>query len=175
MHTITIISGTNRKGSLTRKIALNYQKILMEKGVEVKFFSLEDLPPNLAFAEPYGKPGPQLTAVVEEFILPVHKLLFVVPEYNGSYPGILKVMLDVIHPSSWVDKKAAVVGVASGRAGNLRGIEHLAQVLNYLKINVYHHKAPFGQMDKMINEIGDVINEDILKVMRIQMDGFLKF
>ncbi len=38
---VTIISGTNRIGSNTQKIAKEYQRILQEKGVEAGIFSLE--------------------------------------------------------------------------------------------------------------------------------------
>ena len=40
---ITIISGTNRLGSNTRKVAHEYQRILTEKGTKSQFLSLEDL------------------------------------------------------------------------------------------------------------------------------------
>jgi NAD(P)H-dependent FMN reductase len=156
-------------------VAENYQRLMNEVSIDSQIFSLEDLSDSFIYTEPYGKPGASFQAIIDEYILPIKKFVFIVPEYNGSFPGVMKAMLDVVHPSCWVDKKAAVVGIASGRAGNLRGIEHLAQVLNYLKINVYYHKTPFGQIDKMMNSNGDIINEEILKVIRWQIQGFSNF
>ena len=41
----TIISGTNRGGSNTYKIALLYQQLLKEKGIEAKLLTLENVNP----------------------------------------------------------------------------------------------------------------------------------
>ncbi len=82
----TIISGTNRIGSYTERVARQYEKILKEKDIEAKIFSLKDFDPlhrNEAFL---------LTE--NEILIPTQKFIFIIPEYNGSYPGVLKAMID---------------------------------------------------------------------------------
>ena len=44
MHTITIISGTNRPDSNTEKVANYYLSVLQQKVIQVDLFSLKNLP-----------------------------------------------------------------------------------------------------------------------------------
>ena len=56
---VTIISGTNRPGSNTLKVAKYYQKVLSEKGLQANIFSLEQLPETLISSDLYGKGSPE--------------------------------------------------------------------------------------------------------------------
>jgi NAD(P)H-dependent FMN reductase len=57
--------------------------------------------------------------------------VFVTSEYNHSIPGSLKNLLDFV-TSEWSHKAASFVGY--GGEGAIRSIEHLIQVLNYLRV-----------------------------------------
>jgi NAD(P)H-dependent FMN reductase len=175
MNTITVISGTNRPESYTRLVAQEYTKMLMDSGVEVKMLSLEDLPNDFIVSDLYGKRSERMEAIIGEFINNVNKFVFVVPEYNGSYPGIVKLFLDSIPPRMWTAKKASIVGVSSGHAGNLRGQEHLTGVLNYLKVNVHFNKPKLSLVDKLFNEDKQTLNEDTRKRLSESMHQLLEF
>ncbi len=175
MDGITIISGTNRKGSKTLQLALIYQKMLQDRGIAASLLSLEDLPPNMLEEELYGKRSDEFNLIIEKYIYSSSKFIFISPEYNGSYPGVLKVFLDAIHPKLWIDKRAALVGVSQGRAGNLRGMEQLIQVLNYLQMNVYHFHPPISLIDKVVDANGALISEETEKILNRQQEGFINF
>jgi chromate reductase, NAD(P)H dehydrogenase (quinone) len=175
MSGITIISATNRPGSFTSKMAKGYQQLLESRDISTELLSLEQLPRDIAFSEVFGNRSPEFTKLIERYIDNTDKFVFIVPEYNGSFPGILKVMLDAIPPKHWTDKKAALIGVSQGRAGNLRGIEQLTLILNYLKIHVYHNKLPVSVVDKLLDEKGTITNADTIEVLNRHIDGFLKF
>ena len=53
-------------------------------------------------------------------------------------------------------KVAALIGIASGRAGNLRGMEHLTGVLNFLKMHVYPDKLPISGIKEIIDNSGEL-------------------
>ncbi len=78
----TIISGTNRVGSHTEKVAKEYQRILAEKHIEAGIFSLKNL--NVLHR------SPEIQKIENDILIPTAKFIFIVPEYNGSYPGVLK-------------------------------------------------------------------------------------
>src|SRR5690242_8080575 len=106
---ITIISSTNRPESHTLKLALYYQQKLAEKGVEAGILSLTDLPCNLLQSDLYGKRSAEFQPI-QDVITQTDKFLFIIPEYNGSYPGVLKLLVDACtFPDSFYDKKAALV------------------------------------------------------------------
>ena len=139
----------------------------------MQFLDFRNLPKTLFFEESFGTKSESYQALINEFVTANHKFIFVVPEYNGSFPGILKTFLDSIHPRDWANKKACLVGVSDGRAGNLRGMEHLVGVLQYLKMHVYHNKLPISLINKVMNEAGNFVNEEQMKVCIAQVEGFI--
>lgn len=175
MHSITIISATNRPDSNTEKVATYYQMVLKEMGVAANILSLKNLPESVLHSDLYGKRSPEFQEIIEKYVEHQEKFVFIAPEYNGSFAGILKVFLDAIPPRLWTDNKACLVGVSTGRAGNLRGMEHLTNILNYLKVNVYHNKLPISRVDTLIDVSGNFLDADTKLVIELQIAGFLKF
>jgi chromate reductase len=175
MHSITLISATNRQDSNTEKVANYYYTQLKGKGVNVSLLSLKTLPESFLTSDLYGNRSPEFQSIIDTYITDETKFIFISPEYNGSFAGVLKVFLDAIPPRLWADNKACLVGVSSGRAGNLRGLEHLTNILNYLKVNVYHNKLPISIVDKLLDPTGNIIDADTQKVINAQLEGFLKF
>lgn len=172
---VTIISGTNRPQSNTLKVAQYYQKTLALKGLESTVFNLEDLPDNLIASDLYGKRSPEFEAI-QETVTKTTKFLFIIPEYNGSFPGVLKVFIDACNfPESFYDKKAALVGVSSGKYGNIRGIDHFGGVCSYLHLNVLPLRLHISTIKAELNEQGDFFKEDTLKFTDQQMNKFIAF
>lgn len=175
MQSITIISATNRIDSNTEKISNYYLLALKNKGVDADVFSLKDLPEAVLHSDLYGKRSEDFQKIIDSFIASQNKFIFISPEYNGSFAGILKVFLDAVPPRIWTENKACLVGVSSGRAGNLRGMDDLTNILNYLKVNVYHNKLPLSRIDTLLNDQGALKDAETLKLIDAQIEGFLKF
>ena len=163
----TIISGTNRIGSHTEKVVAAYQKILQDKNIDAKIFTLKGLD--------VLHRSPELIQSESELLIPAQKFIFIIPEYNGSYPGVLKAMIDNSDIyKAWNYKKALLTGVATGRAGNLRGMDHLADTLHYMKMNVFYNKLPISMINKIMDKEGN-LNDDTLKAINDQLDEFIVF
>lgn len=175
MHSITIISATNRPDSNTEKVANYYLTALKHKNIDARLISLKNLPESFLHSDLFGQRSHEFQQIIDEYIEHQTKFIFITPEYNGSFAGILKVFLDAIHPKYWADNKACLTGVSSGRAGNLRGLEHLTNILNYLKVNVYHNKLPISRVDTLVDNDGNLTDEETRNVIDMQLDGFLKF
>jgi len=172
---ITIIASTNRPGSSTLKMAKYYQQKLQEKGVEAGVLSLAQLPSNLIETDLYGKRSPEF-AEIQKIITQTDKFIFVIPEYNGSYPGVLKVFIDACDfPASFYDKKAALVGISSGKYGNIRGIDHFTGVCHYVHLNVMALKLHISGINKEFDETGQLLNADTIKFTNEQIDKFILF
>ena len=175
MSGICIVSGTNRKESKTYQIANIYQQVLIERGITSELLDLVDLPHEFAYIALNDRSSEVLNTLIQKYVQPYQKFIFISPEYNGSFPGILKVFLDAVPPKFWTDKKSALVGVSDGRAGNLRGMEHLTNILNHLKINVYHHKIPVSQVSKILEEETGVLKGDLKNLFLRQSEGLINF
>jgi chromate reductase, NAD(P)H dehydrogenase (quinone) len=166
--TYTIISGTNRQGNNTKKVAKAYQSILQQKGVDVQLLALDEVDITL-------KDG-SFAQMQETFLLPAQKFIIVMPEYNGSYPGILKLMIDSSDiKNAWWNKKALLAGVSTGRAGNLRGMEHLTGALMHIKMIVHHNRLPISLVDKLLDEAGNLTDAGTIKAIEQQLDEFIAF
>ncbi|MFT3680948.1 MAG: NAD(P)H-dependent oxidoreductase [Ferruginibacter sp.] len=162
----TIIAGTNRPGSNTLKVAKEYQRILQEKGTEVPLLSLEGI--NLLHRDE------AFQRLETELLIPADKYIFIVPEYNGSFPGALKLLFDNVKPyNMWWHKKALLTGISTGRAGNTRGMDHLASILNFLKITVHPNQLPISVVDKLMDADGKFTDELTLKLISQQLDSFM--
>jgi chromate reductase len=172
---ITIISSTNRPGSTTLKVAQYYQTRLREKGTEATLLSLMDLPADLMATALLKAPKPGFEHI-QKLITETDKFVFIIPEYNGSYPGALKVMIDACaFPGSFYEKKAALVGVSAGKYGNIRGVDHFTGVCHYLNLHVMPLKLHIANIKQELDENGRLFKEDTLKFTDEQIDKFILY
>jgi len=164
----TIISGTNRRESNTYRIALHYQKALGKKGINATLVTLENL-------NPLADDG-EFKRIERETLIPTGKYVFISPEYNGSIPGILKLFIDEADwRTAWKDKKAMLVGVSTGRAGNLRGMDHLTSILHHMNIHVLPNMLPISQVDRFLDSNGQVTDPGIVAAIDKQIGQFIVF
>lgn len=159
---ITIVAGTNRENSITHRFALVYKRMLEETGVDVKLLSLTNLPVEMMLTDVYDhqkKPLP-VVKLQDEYFVSSDKFVFIFPEYNGSLPGVLKLLIDNLDPKvSFHNKKASMIGISTGRAGNLRGLDHLTSILHHMKVTVLPHLLPVSRVHQELspeNELSEV-------------------
>jgi chromate reductase len=180
---VTVISSSNRSQGKGLIFAKHFHNLMNDRlgGDEVRFLSLELLPTDMNNPGMYKEGGqhPAVGAIQDTYLLPAEKWLFVVPEYNGSFPGILKFFLDACSVRKYAEtfkgKKVALVGVGSGRGGNIRGMEHLTGILNYLGMNVMPHKLPISGISNLMDENDAITDAETLKTMAEFVDSFLQF
>jgi chromate reductase len=173
---ITIIAGTNRPASLTLKFATIYKELLEKNASEVKLLSLADIPATVFLSGIYdhhSKPD-DLKQLQEEYFIRAKKFVFILPEYNGSLPGILKLLIDSLDPKiSFKGKRASLVGVANGRAGNLRGLDHLSSILMHMQVTVLPYLLPVSRVQAEFDENG--FKETTLKVVEEHIRRTIEF
>ena len=101
---ITIISGTNRKASNSLKVSKLYQGALKNKGLESQILDLAELPSDF-ITNMYGNHTEEVTQLITKNITKASQFVFVIPEYNGTYTGIVKLLIDGVSPSFFKNKK----------------------------------------------------------------------
>jgi chromate reductase, NAD(P)H dehydrogenase (quinone) len=165
---ITIISGTNRQDSMTLRVATLYHRIISSKVDNVFLLSLEN--------QNVWERSADMITLEEKYLIPSEKFVFIMPEYNASFPGILKVMMDNCNiKKCWWYKKAMLTGVSDGRAGNLRGIEHMTSILHYMKVNVLYNKVLLSRINDEMDAMGNLRNAATAKAIEQQIDEFINF
>jgi chromate reductase len=164
----TIISGTNRHGSHSEKVANEYKKFLILKNIEAAVFTLKNID--------VLQKNDEFSSIEATLLIPTHKFIFIIPEYNGTFPGVLKAMIDITDiKQTWWWKKALLTGVSTGRAGNLRGMDQITASLQYMNVFVHPNKLPISVIDKVMNEKGVIHNESTLQAINKQLDEFIQF
>lgn len=165
---ITLISGSSRNDNNTKKVALEYLSMLKDKKVETAFLALDEFP--------VWERNKDFIKMENDFLIPAEKFIIVLPEYNGSYPGILKLMIDNADVArAFHRKKVLLTGVSTGRAGNLRGMEHLTGSLLHMKMLVHPNRLPISQVDKLLDNNKNFTDAATIKSIQEQIQDFINF
>jgi chromate reductase len=172
---ITIISGTNRNDSNSLRLSYFYQKLLTNHGISSQVYSLCQLPQDFANANMYGERTADFQEIITDYIESVEKIVFVSPEYNGSISGVLKLFIDSIDPEIWHNKRAALVGLSAGKAGNLGGLDDLTNILHYLQIEVLSKKPKLSVFGSLVDSQGMLIEPNAIKQLEQQIVKFSTF
>ncbi|MED5374498.1 MAG: NAD(P)H-dependent oxidoreductase [Myxococcota bacterium] len=173
---LTVLCGTNRPGARSRLVS----KRLMERyeafeGVQVRLMDLADLPVELAAPESFANKPPGFAPFVEQ-IQESDAVHVVSPEYNGGYPGILKLFIDPRpFPESLEKRPVAFTGVAAGRFGALRPIEQLQAIFGYRNAHIYPERIFIAGAADALDERGEVIDDFVRGLVDQQVSGFVEF
>lgn len=176
---ITLIAGTNRKDSKTIIVTQTIAGLLKKHNIphqilDLSDIALEDLDNNYNEAAMSSN----LQQIQDTYMIGAEKYIFITPEYNGSYPGILKLFIDAISVRQFrggiAHKKALLIGVASGRSGNLRGLDHLAGVLEYCMVTIFPNKLPISSVHTLMSD-GEMTDQKTIEVLDQLLTDYLKF
>lgn len=156
-YQIAVIVGSLRRDSFNRRLASAIAKLA---------------PPEFSFAEVsigdlplYNQDddGSQAAAVkrMKAEVTGAQGLLFVTPEYNRSFPGVLKNAIDhgsrPYGQSVWAGKPAGVLGVSVGAIGTALAQQHLRNVLAYLDVPTLGQPEAFIQArEGLFDQHGDI-------------------
>lgn len=174
---ILVVCGTNRDGALSRILAgqtlSTYGQI---DGVEVELLDMQELTNAFLAPKAYKEPTPEITALVDRF-LACDGAHFIIAEYNGSYPGILKLFVDMLpFPEGFDSRPCAFTGLAAGQFQGLRAVEHFQQVAGYRNAHLYPRRLFIGNSFKQFDfEQGRLSDEELCKRLTQQCQGFHDF
>jgi NAD(P)H-dependent FMN reductase len=172
---IVIISGTNRPGSNTRKVAARVETSYKSLGVKHSLLDLAEMPPEIFSPSSYAT-KPASFARFTDAVLASDGLVVVTPEYNGSVPGVLKYFIDMLpFPESFEKRPVCFVGVAAGIWGALRPVEQLQAIFAYRSGFIYPDRVFLPGIFNMIDGSGRFSHAEMEKRLEEQASGFVDF
>jgi NAD(P)H-dependent FMN reductase len=171
---ITLLNATNRPNNRSSVISQTYQQFLITADVPFQYLNLEQVKGELLIQQSIGNKQPEFEKLLEKYIYGSEKFIIVAPEYNGSFPGILKLFIDTLPHKAFDGKKIALTGVATGRGGNLRGLDHLTGIFHYLNAHVMPFKLPISGVAPLITD-GKITNELLLQEIQKQLNLFIDY
>jgi NAD(P)H-dependent FMN reductase len=172
---ITIISGTNRPESSTRKVVSRVEAIYESLGIECQVLDLANLPPEIFSPDSYAE-KPESFHRFADAILDADGVVIVTPEYNGGIPGILKYFIDMLpFPESFEGRPICFVGVAAGIWGALRPVEQLQAIFGYRNAFIFPERVFIPGVGKQLDASGQFTSPEIPRRLSQQASGFVQF
>ncbi|VVM06390.1 NAD(P)H-dependent FMN reductase [Methylacidimicrobium tartarophylax] len=172
---IAILIGTNRLGSRTRLVGAQLVRLYHELGEEARPIDLGLLPIEVGSPRAYAD-RPAEVSRFAALLGEARGIVVVLPEYNGSFPGILKLFLDLLpHPSPLEGKPICLVGAASGRFGGLRAVEQMQNHLLYRRSHPYPYSVLLSDVEMLLAKTARIEDPATIKRLRAQAEGFLGF
>jgi chromate reductase len=172
---ILVISGTNRPASSTLRVARRVAHHYSEAQILAELLNLEELPIEMFKPEAYKNKPPALEAI-QQRVIDAAGLHVVLPEYNGSFPGVLKYFIDLLKfPESFDRKPVAFVGVASGAWGGLRAVEQMQMVFGYRNAHLYPDRVFISGVASKVAPDGSISDAAIDERLSKQVLGFAPF
>ncbi|MEX0724427.1 MAG: NAD(P)H-dependent oxidoreductase [Gracilimonas sp.] len=172
---LKIISSTDRPNSNALKVSNYVQTLYQKEGADAEVVSLEDFPLEEVVGGRYGKTIPE----VEKFrdpIINADGLIFVIPEYNGGFPGILKLFVDYLpFPKAFEKMPMAFIGEAAGAFGALRSVEQFQQIANYRNALQFPERVFIARVNNQFDEENGIHDEFAQGLLESQVTNFIKF
>ncbi len=163
---IPVLLGTPRQGRFSEHAArFIFEETRDRSGVETELIDVRNLPLTTSDAGESIKDS-RFSATVAR----ADALIIVTPEYNHSFPGILKHVLDT-NLKEYIHKAVGVCGVSAGIFGGARAIENLLPTLRELGLVTIFWDVNFPKVHNSFDSDGKLKD---LEGKRRHFDQFIK-
>src|SRR5947199_5081984 len=143
---LPVIIGTPRQGRLTEPAAnFVFGEVSKRNDIETELIDIRKIPVAMNDAGEALKDS-HFSATVAR----ADGLILVVPEYNHSFPGLLKHVLDT-NLKEYIHKAVGVCGVSAGPFGGARMIQSLLPVLRELGLVTIFSDVYFGNAGELFD------------------------
>ena len=155
---IPVILGTTRKARMTAHPArFMTEQLEKRQNVTTELIDISRLP------MPVDDAGDGLKdpAFAQKMAL-ADALVIVTPEYNHSFPGLLKHILDSCL-KEYIHKAAGIVGVSAGPFGGVRAIQDFLPVMRELGLVNIFWDVNFGNVASVFDDSGKLLDQAFIK------------
>lgn len=155
---IPVILGTVRRGRASVHVAALLADLLNRRaGVRSEVIDIASLALPVDDAGEAIKYPPFSSAMAA-----ADGLVIVAPEYNHSFPGLLKHVLDSCL-TEYIHKAVGLIGVSSGPFAGIRVVQSLLPVMRELGLVTIFWDVNFGQVGQVFAEDGRLLDDAFVK------------
>jgi chromate reductase len=182
---LLVFAGSTREKSFNRRLAKATVAMAAASGAQVTHVELGDLDIPMYNADLEARGTPPDVMKLKQLAYENPAWIICTPEYNASYPALLKNTLDWISSPvksdpAWTDgfksSRGKVVGVLSaspGALGGLRSQSHLAPLLLNLQCWLAPVNFALGHAGDAFDEQGMLVNEPARRHVQAVIDQVL--
>ena len=160
---LLIFAASHRKESLNRKLAMLAKKHAESQGISVDFAEYADFDMPLyddAFCDAHGVP--EVAQSFAKRAASADGIIISTPEYNWSYPGSLKNIIDwtsCLKENPLAGKTALLMSATPGARGGILGMSHMKTVLESMQMFVYPKSFALGMADTAFGSNGELVKQ----------------
>ena len=163
MPRILAFAGSTRRESFNKKLVAIAAQGAREAGTEVTLIDLKDFPLPLFDQDLEAEQGmPENGKKLKKLFIDHDGLLIASPEYNSSFPAVLKNAVDWVsrpapgEPSlvAFRGKVATLMSASPGALGGLRGLVHVRSILGNIGVIVLPDQLAVAQAHEAFNPDG---------------------
>lgn len=176
MYKITILYGAIREGRLSIRSAKALENALTNSGkatvtlIDIKDYNLPVMEKRLKFMDN----PPQNLVTISNALNEADGIIFVSPEYNGSYSGALKNAVDYF-TGEWAKKPIGICAASAGRLGGVNASHKLQDLVLAIGAFPMPYKLLVPELKDSLNEAGEPQNEIMAKNLDKYVNEYLWF
>ncbi|TKT82396.1 NAD(P)H-dependent oxidoreductase [Aquamicrobium sp. LC103] len=166
---ILVFAGSTRSGAFSGRVADVAQKELAVQGAEVTRISLADYPLPLMDQDLEREHGVPENGLKLARLFAAHDgILIATPEYNGSFPPLLKNVIDWVSRvrkdngkplRPYPGRAVAICSSSDGHFAGIRSAAHLRAVLAHIQMEVVAPQCSIPHAGEAFDENGDFRDE----------------
>ena len=151
---ILAFAGSTRRESFNKKLVAIAAQGAREAGAEVTYIDLKDFQLPLFDQDLEAEQGmPENGKKLKKLFIEHDGLLIASPEYNSSFPAVLKNVIDCVsrpapgEPSlvAFMGKVATLMSASPGALGGQRGLIHVRSILGNLGVIILPDQIALGK------------------------------
>ncbi|HMA78476.1 MAG TPA: NAD(P)H-dependent oxidoreductase [Candidatus Paceibacterota bacterium] len=155
MH-ITILNGTARHDNMSQYVTQAVTNAFSAHPVTVTATSVAEHVTAPVTVPPWGEGGADTVPTAwKELVTATDTFVFVLPEYNHSYPGEWKLLMDSLF-KDYAGKRAYVVAVGGGQFAGARVLEHVLPVLVNFQFRIGNERLHIAHASTTVSRDGQV-------------------
>jgi NAD(P)H-dependent FMN reductase len=161
---IVTISGSARQGNYTGK-ALAVAQAELRQMKEVTLTTID--PATLKLAIPGSTMDDSDSKRFQELVAAADGVILATPEYHGSFSSLVKLTIENMgFPSALKEKPVGLVGVAGGRIGAVKSLEHLRSVCSHIGALVLPRSVSVAGVQSKFDKQGNCLDEGTERQLR---------
>jgi len=162
---IPIILGTAREGRQSDKVAKFMLEEAKKAGLESEIIDVRDFRTEATAGKEESSKAKELAIIISK----AEALIVVSPEYNHSFPGELKMMLDMLY-KEYTAKPVGFCGVSVGGFGGTRVVEQLKLLSVELHMVPIREALYFSGVQDLFGANGEIKDESFQKKIKVFLD-----
>lgn len=169
---IAVIQGSVRPGNYTAKALALVIDELQKADIPVTLID----PSTMSLPLPGTGKESEDVRLLQETIQNATGVVIATPEYHGSYSSVVKLVIENLgFPSTLRGKPVSLLGVAAGRIGAIKSLEHLRSICSHVGALVLSSYISIADVQKKFDTDGTCLDSNAEKQIRSTATNLLEY